>query len=89
MSEKKVVLITGISSGIGEASARLLAQGDLTIFGTTRDPLGVETIPGVEVLPLDVRLDKSVNTCVDTVLKCAGRLDVLVNNAGYMLEGGD
>jgi len=87
MSEKKVVLITGISSGIGEATARMLAQRDFIIFGTARNPSGVEAIPGVEVLPLDVRSNESVNTCVDTMLKIAGRLDVLVNNAGYMLGG--
>ena len=87
MSEKKVVLITGVSSGIGQASARLLAQRDFTIFGTARNPSGVETMPGVEVLALDVRSDESVNTCVDTALKRAGQLDILVNNAGYLLGG--
>jgi NAD(P)-dependent dehydrogenase (short-subunit alcohol dehydrogenase family) len=87
MSEKKVVLITGISSGIGEATARLLVQRDFIIFGTARNPSGVEAIPGAELLPLDVRSDESVNTFVDTVLKIVGRLDVLVNNAGYMLGG--
>jgi hypothetical protein len=87
MSEKKVVLITGVSSGIGQAAARLLAQRDFTVFGTARNPSGVEAMPGVEVLPLDVRSDESVNTCVNTVLKRADRLDILVNNAGYLLIG--
>ena len=87
MSEKQVVLITGISSGIGQATARLLAERDFSIFGTARNLSGVEAIPGVEVLPLDVRSDESVNTCVDTALKRAGRLDILVNNAGYGLSG--
>jgi NADP-dependent 3-hydroxy acid dehydrogenase YdfG len=87
MSEKEVVLITGACSGIGHATARLLAQRDLTVFGTTRHLLGVEGIPGVEMLSLDVRLNESVNACVDAVLKRAGRLDILVNNAGYSLVG--
>src|SRR4030042_6865670 len=87
MSEKKVVLITGVSSGIGQATARLLVQRDFTIFGTARNPSGVKEIAGVEVLTLDVRSDESVNTCVDAVLKRAGRLDILVNNAGYLLWG--
>jgi NAD(P)-dependent dehydrogenase (short-subunit alcohol dehydrogenase family) len=87
MSEKKVVLITGVSSGIGEATARLLAQRDFTIFGTARNPSGVEPIPGVEVLPLDVCSDESVNKCVDTVVERAGRVDILINNAGYGLGG--
>lgn len=87
MSEKQVVLITGISSGIGQATARLLAPLDFSIFGTGRNLSGVEAIPGVEVLSLDVRSEESVNTCVDTVLKRAGRLDILINNAGYGLTG--
>jgi NAD(P)-dependent dehydrogenase (short-subunit alcohol dehydrogenase family) len=87
MSEQKVVLITGASSGNGQAIARLLAQRGFTVFGTSRNPSGVETMPGVEVLPLDVRLDESVNACVNTLLKKAGRMEILVNNAGYVLGG--
>lgn len=87
MSEKKVVLITGSSSGNGQSVARLLAQRGFTVFGTSRNPSSVQTIPGVEVLSLDVRLDDSVNACVNTLLKKTGRLDVLVNNAGYALRG--
>ena len=45
MSEKKVVLISGASSGIGQATARLLAQRDFTVFGTARNPSGVEAMP--------------------------------------------
>lgn len=87
MSEKKVVLITGVSSGIGEATARLLAQKGFILFGTSRNPSGVEAIPGVEVLPIDVCSDESVSNSVDTVVERAGRLDILVNNAGYGLVG--
>lgn len=87
MHEPKVVLITGASSGIGQATARLLAQQGFTIFGTSRNPSGIERIPGIEILPLDVRLDESVKTCVETLLKRAGRLDILINNAGYELGG--
>ena len=87
MAEKKIVLITGVSSGIGQATAQLLAQQGFTVFGTSRNPSSIETMSGVEVLPLDVRLDESVNGCVDTVVKRTGRLDILVNNAGYSLVG--
>jgi NAD(P)-dependent dehydrogenase (short-subunit alcohol dehydrogenase family) len=87
MPEKRTVLITGASSGIGQATALLLAQRDFSVFGTTRNPSGVEPISGVEVLPLDVCSEESVNTCVDTVLKRVGGLDILVNNAGYGLTG--
>ena len=87
MSEKKVVLVTGSSSGNGQSIAQLLAQKGFVVFGTTRNPSSVQAIPGVDVLPLDVQLDESVNACINTLLKKAGRLDVLVNNAGYTLGG--
>jgi len=83
MSEKRVVLVTGGSSGIGRATARLLAQGGFTVFGTSRNPSSVEPMPDVEMLPLDVRSDESVKT----LLEKTGRLDILVNNAGYVLRG--
>jgi NAD(P)-dependent dehydrogenase (short-subunit alcohol dehydrogenase family) len=87
MSGKKIVLITGVSSGIGQATAQLLAQRGFIVFGTSRNPSGVSAMPGVEVLPLDVCLDESVRTCVDAVVRRDGRLDIVVNNAGYMLLG--
>jgi NADP-dependent 3-hydroxy acid dehydrogenase YdfG len=86
MHEPKVVLITGASSGIGQATARLLAQQGFTIFGTSRNPSSMERIPGIEALRLDVRVDESAKTCVETLLKRAGRLDILINNAGYELR---
>ncbi len=87
MSSQKVVLITGASSGIGQSIARLLAQKGFTVFGTSRNPQAVEQIPAVEFLSLDVRLEESVKECVDTVLARAERLDLLINNAGYVLSG--
>jgi short-subunit dehydrogenase len=87
MAEKKIVLITGVSSGIGQAAARLLAQRDFTVFGTGRKPSSIGTMSGIEVLPLDVCSDESVEACLNTLLKKAGRLDILVNNAGYLLRG--
>jgi NAD(P)-dependent dehydrogenase (short-subunit alcohol dehydrogenase family) len=87
MSQQKSVLITGASSGIGQSIARLLAEEGFVVFGTSREPARVEPMPGVEVLPLDVSLDESVRTCVGAVLSRAGRLDILINNAGYVLTG--
>jgi len=87
MPEKKIVLITGVSSGIGQATARLLAQRDFTVLGTSRNPLSVETMSGIEVLPLDVCSDEAVEACLNMLLKKTGRLDILINNAGYVLRG--
>src|SRR6185369_16991468 len=55
-------------------------------FGTSRNPSG-EATAGVEMLPLDVRDDASVAACVAAVTARAGRLDLLVNNAGFEQAG--
>ena len=87
MPSPKVGLITGVSSGIGQSTARLLATKGYTVFGTARKPEACPPIPAVEMLPLDVTSNESVSACVDAVMRRMGRLDVLVNNAGYVLVG--
>ena len=87
MTHQNVVLITGASSGIGRATAEVLASRGYRVFGTARDPANVTPITGVELLPLDVRDDASVAACVESVLRQAGRIDVLINNAGYAVVG--
>jgi NAD(P)-dependent dehydrogenase (short-subunit alcohol dehydrogenase family) len=87
MPDQRVVLITGASSGVGHSTARLLSQRHYKIFGTSRDPASAELIPTVQMLPLDVRSDESVRACVEAVTHRGGRLDVLINNAGYELAG--
>jgi NAD(P)-dependent dehydrogenase (short-subunit alcohol dehydrogenase family) len=80
-----VILITGVSSGIGRATAGLFAARRWRTFGTVRK-LGT-ALPGVELLTLDVRDDASVDACVKAVLDDTGRIDALVNNAGVALHG--
>src|SRR2546427_5165882 len=87
MSHRKVVLVTGASSGFGKAIAGLLAKRDLEVFGTSRHPSANGSMPGVSMGPLDVRMDESVRACVDTILDRTGHLDILVNNAGYVQGG--
>ncbi len=81
---KSVVLITGASAGIGKATAALLSEQGFRVFGTGRRPLR-ENEDGAQMLPLDVTSDQSAASCVSAVIEQAGRIDVLVNNAGIGL----
>jgi len=87
VADRKVVLVTGASSGVGQSTARLLSRRDYKVFGTSRHPDGTDVLPAVEMLTLDVRTDDSVRACVEAVVSRGGRLDVLINNAGYELAG--
>jgi NAD(P)-dependent dehydrogenase (short-subunit alcohol dehydrogenase family) len=87
MPEKRVVLVTGASSGVGQATAELLAQRDYRVFGTSRKAAGGSDNSGVTTLPLDVRSDDSVAACLTAISGLTDRLDILVNNAGYELAG--
>src|SRR5437899_3710760 len=82
----QTVLVTGASSGIGQATARLLAERGFTVFGTARKP-DPKKRESFTMLALDVRSDESVRACVDQVMAKTGRLDVLGNNAGYSVTG--
>jgi len=86
MAEQKIVLVTGASSGIGAAISSRLTRDGHKVFGTGRNASGV-TNDGVTLMALDVRSDDSVRACVAGVLSKAGRLDVLVNSAGFLLAG--
>lgn len=84
---QQVVLITGVSSGIGEATARALAGAGYRVFGGARSPDKVQKLAGVDVIALDVRDDEQVRSAVAYVLQEAGRIDIVVNNAGVSLVG--
>jgi NAD(P)-dependent dehydrogenase (short-subunit alcohol dehydrogenase family) len=81
----RVALVTGASSGIGHAIARSLAGDGFAVFGTSRK--GGGAADGIEMLALDVRSDESVEACMAGLLERVGKIDVLVNNAGYLLGG--
>ena len=83
---QKVVLVTGASSGIGAAIARQLTRDGYQVFGTGRKVVS-GGVDGMSMLPLDVTSDAPVRACVEAVLEAAGRIDVLINNAGYLLAG--
>lgn len=84
MANQGVVLVAGSSGGIGAAIASELVRAGYTVYGGSRRAIAPA---GVEALPLDVRSDESVRACVDTVVARTGRIDVLINNAGYLVTG--
>lgn len=83
----RVAVVTGASSGIGEAAARELLGAGFTVYGTSRRTTAGEKRGGVVFLPLDVTDDQSVAGVVREVLDRSGRIDVLVNNAGVGVSG--
>lgn len=87
MSNPTVVVITGVSSGIGRVTAQKFAQRGCRVFGTVRNTATAQPIPGVELVEMDVRDDASVQRGVAAVIGRTGRIDVLVNNAGGTLLG--
>src|SRR4051812_30542127 len=80
----KVALVTGVSSGIGQAIAAELAAAGYRVFGSVRSGNAPD---GVETVRLDVRDQDSIDKAVAEILAKAGRIDVLVNNAGGSLLG--
>jgi NAD(P)-dependent dehydrogenase (short-subunit alcohol dehydrogenase family) len=82
---KKVVFITGISSGFGKSMSALLASGNYIVYGTCRK--ACETHPSVHVLQMDVTSREQVEKCIAEVIRKEGRIDVLINNAGMHTGG--
>jgi NADP-dependent 3-hydroxy acid dehydrogenase YdfG len=90
----KTILITGASSGFGRATAEALAHAGHTVFASMRDPGAKNRNPaqelrqqGITVVELDISSDTSVDRAVKEVLADAGRIDVLINNAGIASAG--
>ena len=82
----KVVLVTGASSGIGEAIATFLQEKGYRVFGTSRNPKNTQDY-SFELIALDVLQADTIKTAVDFIIQKEGRLDVLVNNAGMGITG--
>ncbi len=85
MKKQKVILVTGASSGIGYDVAQALALRGHKVYAAARRVEKMEPLKsnGIEVLPLDVTDEASMQQCVKTILDQEDRIDVLVNNAGY------
>lgn len=79
---KPVALVTGASSGIGQATAQRLAKAGYQVYGTSRR--GAQSgVQPFEMLALDVTRDESVQAAVNELMRLKGRIDLLVNNAGF------
>lgn len=86
----KTVFITGCSSGIGRATAKLFQRQGWKVIATMRDPAQekeLTKLDDVTLLTLDVNDQASVDAAVQQALQTCGRIDVLINNAGYALMG--
>jgi len=88
-----VALVTGASSGIGRATALLLARSGYHVFATARSQAGEDSLRAdtaglpVEILRLDLADEAGASRVIQEILLRAGRIDVLVNNAGYAKLG--
>ncbi|HTO88932.1 MAG TPA: SDR family NAD(P)-dependent oxidoreductase, partial [Thermoanaerobaculia bacterium] len=78
----ETAIVTGASSGIGEATAARLAGAGYKVYGTSRRGAQADQRP-FRMLQLDVTSDDSVEAAVREVIRLDGRIDLLVNNAGF------
>jgi NAD(P)-dependent dehydrogenase (short-subunit alcohol dehydrogenase family) len=85
--ETRIALVTGASSGIGEATAAKLTKAGHKVYGTSRRSSHAGQRP-FEMLTLDVTQDESVDATVHEVIRREGRIDLLVNNAGFGVAPG-
>lgn len=86
----KTVLITGASTGIGRATALYFQQQGWNVVATMRTPAKetqLATLPNITLLPLDVTQPESIKSALAAAFAKFGKLDAVVNNAGYALSG--
>ena len=87
MSNSKVVVVTGVSSGIGRAAAMKFSKQGCRVFGTVRNTAKAQAIPNVTLIEMDIRDEASIERGIQTIIAQAKRIDVLVNSAGVTLLG--
>lgn len=87
MLNSKVIVVTGVSSGIGRAAALKFVEQGCRVFGTVRNTAKAQSIPGVALIEMDIRDEASIARGIQTIIDEAKRIDVLVNSAGVTLLG--
>ncbi len=82
---KKVALITGASSGMGKSTANMLHNQGYIVYGAARrlDEMQDLAEKGMQIISLDLTKDESIVKCINDIIKKEGRIDILINNAGY------
>ncbi len=90
--KKSVILITGATSGFGQAIAKFLAEKGHIVYGTSRMASDKENLSSghkknITILQMDITDVESIRTAVQTLIQCEGRIDVLINNAGVGVAG--
>ncbi|HET6716086.1 MAG TPA: SDR family oxidoreductase [Nitrososphaeraceae archaeon] len=95
MKSKRTVLVTGCSSGIGLATCHVLSRNNFMTYGTVRNLSKAKKIQdlmnrenlSLKILRLDVNDNQSIKLAIKKILNHTGRIDVLINNAGYGMFG--
>ena len=82
--DKKIAVVTGGSSGIGRATAKALSEKGCVVYELSRRDIPLH---GVTHLKADVTDEAQVKEAIETVIKQEGRIDILINNAGYGISG--
>ena len=83
---KKIVLITGGSSGIGKSIGEFLTDKGFKVYGTSRNPEKVKDSK-ISLVAMDVRNTETIVSAVNQVIEKEGRLDIVINNAGVGITG--
>ena len=95
MKDKKTVLVTGCSSGIGYATCLMFARNNFATYGSVRDLSKAERIQEItnkeklplKIIRLDVNEDESIRIAIQKIISDSGGIDILINNAGYGMFG--
>ena len=89
MATNKVILVTGASAGIGKATAKRLIEEGYTVYGAARRVENMRDLEalGGHAIQMDITDEAQIRAAVDRVMNEQGRVDVLVNNAGYAVYG--
>ncbi len=85
--ERKVVFVTGASTGIGKAISQYLISKDHIVYGSSRKVSHGDVLDGISMVKLDMADVQSIHSSIEYILSKEGRIDILVNNAGTGLSG--